>query len=129
MESPSPNQQQQRVVWWALWTAFQAGIVIIYVVLGKQTPASLPHEPGLWQLGFIPVLISGAIRWSLLPMMKDALRGLPFFIVGIALAEATCFIGLFVFPSHKTELFAASAIGIFQFIPIFLGRFFDHPEE
>ena len=121
--NPQPNSQQQRVVWWILWGAFQTGIVVIYFFLGKSVtpgPAS-----AFWQVGFLPVLISGAVRWSVLPHFKDAQKALPIFIMGIALAELSCFLGLFVFPAHRLPLFIASVIGIAQFIPIYFGRYFE----
>ena len=123
MSSPAPlPPPNPRIVWWVLWAAFQIGIFVIYFNLSKST---LPKtEPALWQLGFIPVLISGAIRWSLLPLLKDAQKALPALILGMAMAEMTCFLGMFVFPSHKLLLFVASAAGIFQFIPFYAGRFF-----
>jgi len=69
--------------------------------------------------------MSGAVRWSVLPMLKDAQKALPVFVVGIALAEMSCFLGLFIFPSHQMPLFIASVLGIFQFIPLFVGRYFN----
>ena len=120
--SPQPTPQQQRVVWWILWAVFQIGIVVIYFFLGK--PMTSVPTSAFWQVGFFPVLISGAVRWSVLPQFKDAPKALPIFIIGIALAELSCFLGLFVFPAHRLPLFIASVIGIFQFIPIYFGRYF-----
>src|SRR4051794_21341484 len=114
-----PTQQQQRLVWWILWAAFQIGIVVIYNFLGRAHRSS-PEELKPWQLGLVPALISGAIRWSLLPALKDAPKALPFFIVGIAMAEMSCFLGIFIFPSHQIQLFIASFVGIFQLIPIYV---------
>ena len=122
---PQSTPQQQRLVWWILWVAFQIGLVVIYVFLGKARSSPHGNELAFWQLGILPALVSGAIRWSLLPTFKAAEKALPFFIIGIALAEMSCFLGLFIFPSHKTQLFAASFIGIFQFIPVYFGRYFQ----
>jgi hypothetical protein len=119
-----PTPQQQIIVWWVLWAAFQSGILVIYFFLGQAQSFTPTDEPTLWQLAFLPVLISGAIRWSLLPQLNDATKALPCFIVGIALAEMSCFLGIFIFPSHKLPLFVASAAGIFQFIPIYAGRYY-----
>ena len=46
------------------------------------------------------------------------------FVAGIAFAEASCFLGLFIFPAHQKELFILSALGILQFIPFFARRFY-----
>lgn len=126
-EKASP--QQQRLVWWTLWSAFQIGIVVIYKFLGHSHASASENEPTLWQLGLLPALISGAIRWSLLPTFKEAEKALPFFVMGIALAEATCFLGIFIFPSHQKPLFIASLVGIFQFIPVYVGRYFPPTDD
>ena len=53
----------------------------------------------------------------------------PLFVMGIALAEMPCFLGIFLFPSHMQELFALSALGIFQFVPFFAGRYFPSDDQ
>jgi len=87
------------------------------------------NEPAYWQLAFLPVLISGVLRWTVLPAMRDAVKALPFFVVGIAMAETTCFLGIFIFPSHQTPLFIACVLGIFQFIPVYYGSYFGPSDE
>ncbi|MEA3208021.1 MAG: hypothetical protein QOE70_1078 [Chthoniobacter sp.] len=121
---PKPSPQQERLVWWILWASFQIGIVFIYVFIGKTGSSTAANEPTFWPVGLFPVLISGVIRWSFLPTLKEGAKALPFFILGIALAEASCFLGIFIFPSHQTHLFVASALGIFQFIPFYFDRYF-----
>lgn len=72
----------------------------------------------------MPVVLSVVVRWLVLPRAVIPQLALPLFIVGIALAEATCFFGLFIFPEHKQALVLTSALGIFQFIPLFARRFY-----
>ncbi len=45
------------------------------------------------------------------------------------MAEATWLLGSFIFPTHNQELFIWSSIGIFQFIPYFVPRFFPRGEQ
>ena len=108
-----PTPKQQRLIWWVLWAAFQIGIVIIYNFLGHAHHSS-PEELKPWQLGLLPALISGAIRWSLLPVFKDATKALPFFIVGIAMAEMSCFLGIFIFPPTKHNSSSPVSLGFFS---------------
>ena len=117
-----PNPQL--LVWWALWAAFQIGIVFFYYFLGQATtqPQTNP-ESAAWLAGFIPFALSAAIRWLILPRINTAQPALTTAILGIAFAEVCCFLGLFIFPPHKRELFGASFIGILQFIPIYARRF------
>ena len=127
MNPTSPSPKQQLAVWWVIWAAFQSGIVVIYYFLGRDAAAT-GSALAIWPLAFVPVLLSGAVRWAVLPMFHDAQKALPFFVLGLALAEVTCFLGIFVFPAHKIPLFAASVLGILQFMPLFATRYFDHPE-
>jgi hypothetical protein len=117
--------KQQWIIWWVLWLAFQGGIFFIYHFVGKgiARPAA-PAESAIWLLGFVPIAISAFVRWAVLPRIESATAALPMFIVGIAMAEVACFLGLFIFPAHRQELFGASAAGIFQFIPFFARRYF-----
>lgn len=120
-DQPKP----QWIVWWMLWLAFQVGIFVIYFVIGKDPGnTAAPADSALWLAGFVPVAISAIIRWNVLPRIETATAALPMFIVGLSLAEMACFLGLFVFPAHRQELFGASIAGIFQFIPFFARRYF-----
>jgi hypothetical protein len=119
--------KQQLIVWWVLWAAFQIGILIIYQFLGSSTgsTSSVPADSLIWLAGLGPVVVSTIVRWRILPRVRNAQGALPLFIMGMALAEATCFLGLFIFPAHKQALFALSALGIFQYIPFFARRYFE----
>jgi hypothetical protein len=128
------NQQEARaqtMVWWILWAAFQVGIVIIYRTLSGALPQP-PTEPvdsSAWLAGFAPLTISVIIRWFVLPRARTAQSALPVFIIGIAMAESATFFGLYIFPAHRQELFMWSALGIFQFIPYFVSRYFKPKDE
>src|SRR4051812_32325007 len=114
----------QIIIWWVLWAAFQIGIFIIYFFLGKfssETPGST--DSITWLVAIAPVLFSAVSRWIILPRVGSMVNALTLFIVGIALAEATCFLGIFIFPLHKLELFILSAFGIFQYVPYYAGRY------
>jgi hypothetical protein len=120
------GSKQQLVMWWALWAAFQSGIFMFYHFLGRP-PTELENSSGMslvWMAGLAPVAISSIIRWLVLPRVQRAQAALPLFVAGIAFAEAACFLGLFIFPTHQKELFILSALGIFQFVPYFARRFY-----
>lgn len=113
------------MVFWILWFAFQSGIFVIYYFLGGSAPARASGGSSLWLLGAIPFALSFIVRWLVLTRINTAWVALPIFIIGIALSEASCFLGLFIFPAHKMELFLMSAFGIFQYLPWFAGRLQD----
>ncbi len=110
------------LVWWIVWAAFQLEIFVIYFFLGSGQPAAFQPANPLWLLGTVPFALSFLVRWLVLARFKTARLVFPIFIIGIALAEGACFLGLFVFPAHKSELFILSVFGILQFVPYFVGR-------
>jgi len=123
--SSSDQEKQQLIVWLVLWAAFQGGIFTIYHFVAGPAPAqSSVLEPTLWLVGIAPFLVSVIIRFLVMPRLKSIAFALPCFIVGVGLAEFSCFLGIFFFPSHQRDLFILSAIGIFQFIPFYAPRYF-----
>lgn len=113
------------VVWWVLWAAMQAGVFVFYYVLGGSVgPAGAQAaDSPLWRAACVPFGVSVVIRWLLLPRVRSAAAALPLFVVGVGLAEACCFLGLFIFPQHKQDLFLVSVLGIAQFVPVFARRY------
>jgi len=129
MNAQNSHPKLQLSGWWGVWAAFLFGIFQVYYFLGMNAPASRSAaspvpDPFLAALGLLPVAVSVVVRWSILPQIQKAQAALPFFIVGLALAEASCFIGLFIFPAYKEGFFVFSIIGMFQFIPFFARRYF-----
>ena len=112
------------MVWWVLWIAFLVGIFTIYNTLGKQIGNTSHSDQFPWQIFAAPVFISMVVRWIVLPRINQAQMALVAFVLGIAFAESTCFMGLFIVPAHRADLFLLSVIGIFQFLPYYAGRFY-----
>jgi len=128
----SNESKQPLIVFWALWASFQTGIFMIYHFIGSAASNRHPSvvaDSGLWLTAVVPFAISTMIRWLVLPKVKNIQVALAVFVFGIAFAETTCFMGLFIFPTHKLELFLLSAVGIFQFIPFFAGRYFTPDDQ
>jgi hypothetical protein len=102
-----------------------------------QTLSVAPGQPGqsesvdspIWYAALAPLAISAIIRWLVLPRARSSQPALTLFIVGIAMAESACFMGLYVFPAHKHDLFLLSMLGIFQFIPYYARRYFPPDDE
>jgi hypothetical protein len=117
------------LVWWLLWACFQGGIFAFYFFLGRPGgPATPPAEAAgspLWMIALGPFFLSVVIRWLLLARATHPQTALVLFMLGIAFAESVCFMGLFLAPAHKLELFILSALGIFQYLPYYAGRFSD----
>ena len=111
------------LIFWIIWIALQSGVFVMYTVLGQSVAPSGNSQ--FWQAALVPVVIATFIRWVLLPRARGMQKGLTLFIVGMAMAESACVLGLVVFPAHRDELFLTGAIGIFQFIPIYARSLVD----
>ena len=118
--------QPPLVVWWVIWLSMLTGVFVCYFVLAAQNPHGATSEAGsiLWMTGGIPLVASVLLRVFVLPRIAVAAAALPLFVMGLALAESTTFMGVFLFPSHKLELFSASALGIAGYVPFFVVRFY-----
>lgn len=119
-----------QLVLWVIWFAFLNGVIFYRLFLAKDPAAGAPPPADAfpWAYSLLPVLLSGAVRWTLLPLARDARQALVYMVLGIALAEVTCFFGIYLTPSKLNLLCGASFIGVFQFAPTWAARFFE-PEE
>ncbi|MCE9608791.1 MAG: hypothetical protein K8R23_01050 [Chthoniobacter sp.] len=123
MDTPPPSAAQQKLVMWVLWAAFLIGVCVQYHFLHAKNPPAADAS-ALWLVGAVPVVASVIIRWNVLPRLKSPTQTLPLMIVGIALAEGSAFIGMFVFPAHQWELFIAALVGIAQHAPVYASALF-----
>jgi hypothetical protein len=97
--------------------------VVVYVILGQN---SSTHEGGLpLVVAFMPFALSMIVRWGILPRINDARKALPAFLVGLAMAESSCYFGLFLFPLHKLPLFGLALLGLAQLCPVFALRYYE----
>lgn len=126
----TPTLRQHQLIMWVLWIAFLNGIIMFRIFLAQPLPpgAAAPRDTFPWAASLFPVLVATLIRWLLLPRAKDPQQGLVTMILGIALAEATSFLGIFLTPSHLNLLCGASFLGAFQFAPTWASRFFPQDE-
>lgn len=124
---PSPDAQRikaQLLIWWIIWAAVLAGLVVIYLAIGRgRAVASVPGaHPLIGLVGLVPLFVSIVIRWLVLPRCRDLARALPLFIVGLALAEACGLLGIFLGGVYRDDVFLLGVFGVAQFLPIFARR-------
>lgn len=121
---PGPDAQRARVqllVWWIIWTSMLIGLCLIYFLFGwkKPLPATLVANTLFNLIGLVPLFLSIIIRWLVLPRFTEIKRVFPFFVVGLALAEACGLLGIFLGGPYRDDLFLLSVLGIIQFMPFF----------
>jgi hypothetical protein len=116
----------QLTVWWMVWSAFQVGVLVYphFLAVGTRQPQAGAADSLPWLICLVPLTISTLLRWTILPRIQNPQVAVQLFIVGIAMSESVCFLGLYRFPVYQKVLFMWSVLGIFQFMPYFATRYF-----
>ena len=80
--------------------------------------------PGIIGIAALLAVVSEAIRFLLIPKIKDPGKLLPVMIIGLAMAEAIGIIGMFVvgreFPETRIALFVTSVSAVTVFAPVYI---------
>ncbi len=118
--SPQPIQ------FWVVWIAITVGLVPIIQFVGggfpdgtSETKLALP----LLLATIAGAFISTIIRWTVLPKYNTAIPLFITMIIGLALAELTGFLALFLvgpqFPTEQKFALIFSLLAILQYIPLY----------
>ena len=114
------------LIWWVLWLGLLAGYLqVCYLGRHLRPPASAAAVVLLVGAGC--VALSAACRWLLLPRVARAPVAFILFLVGLALAEACGYVGIFLGGPFRDALVAGGGLGMLQFLPRFARRFFVAP--
>lgn len=111
------------IVWWIVWGAILTGLGTIYLFLGQPSRSAPPTVSTV--LDYIvagPLVLSSVIRWLWFPRIRKAAQAFVIFIIGIALAESTGILGIFL-TSQQAVFAALGALGIVQWIPLFVDKY------
>jgi hypothetical protein len=115
--------RQRLIVCWTLWAAFMVCPFFYYKFLNSGHTNLGGDDSFLWLISLVPLSLSILLRWVVLGMRPWPMQAmLAIMVMGIALSEALCFFGLFLFPAHKQELFVLSFLGMGQFMPVYARR-------
>jgi hypothetical protein len=121
-----PRPKAMLLVWWIVWAAILAGLVVLYLVFGRGPEQPARAEDTFRNLaGMAPLFVSIVIRWLVLPRYQDLARALPVFIVGLALAEGCGILGLFLGGPYRDDLFVLGVLGVAQYVPLFAKRLLE----
>jgi len=116
-----PHKTSPLLVWWIIWLGICMGVIVIFAAVPPSGRA--PELPILRYLPIGPLIMATAIRWFVLPRFKERGRALPIFIVGLAFAEGSGLMGMFLVPELRSTYFVLSLVGLAQFVPVFAARF------
>jgi hypothetical protein len=124
MQSQQPPIQ---ITAWIIWFATLNGLVMIQFFIGGGFPSGINENtpPALLRyLPAAPAFFALVIRFLIIPRIPTPPKRLPAMIIGIALAEATGILGIFLLDkSHgSTQLtfFTLSLLAILALAPVYL---------
>ncbi len=122
MSTPDLADSRRRLLFrWFVWGAMLTSLVSIGTVFGLLRPPELAGGDRLLSLvAFVPLFVSIVIRWLVLPRVDaDGKSGLLMFLVGVALAEGSGLLGVFLGGPYRDDLFVLGVLGIVQYAPFF----------
>jgi len=117
----------QLMVWWIIWASILTGLGMVYFALGRgpAKPLLPGASPFTGLAGLVPLFVSIIIRWLVLPRFTDLKQAFPLFIVGLALADACGFLGIFLGGAYKDEIVVLGVLGVAQFMPFFARQYLE----
>lgn len=121
---PQKTSTPNLAVFWIIWFAIMNGLfIMLFLAAGGIPKGSNVGEPPTWIVGACAALVVAAIaiRFLVIPKIKQLSQLLPAMIVGMAFAEATGIIAMFVlgkeFPETRMTLFLTSVFTVLIFAP------------
>lgn len=123
MNSPERPLPPERT-WWIIWFTLLSGPFVIFSVVPSPKSPDLANVVP-WQIALVPLVVGSAIRWAILPKVRNGMLGFALFVVGLALGEIPSLLGMFLFPEMKRELFFLTTLAMAQFVPMFARRFYS----
>ncbi len=125
-----PEAQRARAqlkFWWLAWVFVGVSLLTIYSSFGQ--PPSVVRSSGSHPLtglaGLLPLFLSIIIRWLVLPRCTHLKAALPWFIVGLALAEAAGLLGALLGGVYRANLCLLGLLGFLQYAPTFARQYLD----
>ena len=114
----------KKLVLWILWFAIISGLCMVYIFLGRN-PAVVADK-GNEVLRFVPLIplaVSVAVRFLLLPKFKSLTKVLPIYIIGLAMADGSGIIAIFLLPhADAVSYFTTAVIVLMMYVPLFASK-------
>jgi hypothetical protein len=124
---PPGNRAPVALVFWVIWAALIAGVVVIQLTIGGGIPRG-DNRPTTESNPFVivcvvQILAATAVRWLVLPRCAVVAQRLVAMIVGLALSEGAAFFGMFLVardqPETRLALLILALLGMAQFAPFY----------
>jgi hypothetical protein len=121
-----PNSPKASVFWIIWFAIFNGLFILLFLAAGGIPKGSNEGDVPMGIIGLAALLtvVSVAIRFLLIPKIKDPGKLLPVMILGLALAEAIGIIGMFAvgreFPETRIALFVTSVSVVTVFAPVYV---------
>jgi hypothetical protein len=121
----APSGKASLLVWWILWFGILSGMLTFRIVLaGQENDDAVEGQVNAWRyLAIVPLAISSLLRWLVLPRLQDRGNALVVYIAGLALAEGSGLLGLFLGGVLRESFFVLGVLGVLQWMPLFSRRF------
>ena len=115
------------VVGWILWFAILNGLVIMQFLIAGGLPSGVNESapPAFQQyVPMVPAFLALVVRFLVIPRVATAQGKLPVMLIGLALAEATGILGIFLvdkaYGSTQLTCLVVSVLAILALAPIYL---------
>jgi CDP-diglyceride synthetase len=122
--NPQKSSTPNIAVFWIIWFAIMNGLFIMLFVAGGGIPKGAnTGQPPTWIVGACAalVVVAVAIRFLLIPKIKQLAQLLPAMVIGMALAETVGIFAIFLlgkeFPETRMTLFLTSAFTVLIYAP------------
>lgn len=117
--------KQHAIVMWIIWFAQLQAAFIFQIFLGggfsEEANVEMPMSIWLWLVCLLPLVVATGIRWLAIPKVTLPTQQLVAMIVGLALAEASVLLGIFLvapdYPQNQIGLLMVGVVSLIQFAP------------
>ncbi len=121
---PQKTAAPKLAVFWIIWFAIMNGLFVMLFVAGGGIPkGSNVGTPPTWIVGVCAALavLAIAIRFLVIPRIKQLAQLLPAMVLGLAFAEAVGILAIFLlgkeFPETRMTLFLTSVFTVLIYAP------------
>lgn len=119
------SSKQHALIMWVIWfTQLQAAFVFQFFLgrgFAQGENAEVSMALWLWLICLVPLVLATGIRWLIIPKTNESAQQLVAMIIGLALAEASLFLSIFLvgpdYPQYQISILMIAVVALIQFAP------------